>query len=414
MPIVRGGRIPAWLPILLGFLQAVGPISTDMYLPAFPAIEASLHAPLGSAQMTLGTWILGLSCGQLIQGALADRFGRRTPLLVGTLVYTLGTIGCALSPSIAALSAWRFLTALGASASMVIPRAIVRDITEGHEAARLMSRLILVLGAAPILAPSLGGLVLQWGSWRDIFWINAGYGLLATACAFWRMPNTLPRTHRVPIHVGAMLARYRHILTERSFLTHALMMSFYAFSLFAYLGGSPDVFEGHYGFSPGNYAVVFGSVAACFIAASQMNVLVTRRFGLDTTLSRASTLYLALAICVLALALTNATAAWLGLFLALTQGLTGFLNPTATVGALRHHGAHAGSASAVLGTLIFFIGASSGFLVGWLSDNTAPPMAALMLMGAVLAKIADLCRPSESRQGKAFFFEKKKQKTFVS
>ncbi len=385
--------IPAWLPILLGFLQAVGPISTDMYLPAFPAIEASFHAPAGSAQVTLGTWVMGLSVGQLVQGALADRFGRRRPLLAGTLIYTLGSAGCAVSGGIAALSAWRFVTAFGASASMVVPRAIVRDISEGHDSARLLSRLILVLGAAPILAPSLGSLVLQSASWRGIFWINVGYGGLALLAAWAALPDTLPAGGRVALQPVAMLGRYRHILTESGFLTHAVMMSFYAFALFAYLGGSPTVFIQHYRFTPAQYALVFGSVAASFIAASQLNMRVIRRLDLHGTLRRASTLYLALAVVVLGLALADVRALWLGLFLALTQGLTGFLNPTATVGALRHHGAHAGSASAVLGTMQFAIGAGGGFLVGWLTNGTAVPMAALMLLGACAAKAADLARP---------------------
>ena len=154
-------KIPGWLPILLGFLQAVGPVSTDMYLPAFPAIEASFHTGPGTAQVTLGTWFLGLAVGQLVQGTLADRFGRRRPLLLGTLLYTFGAVGCAMSGSMGAMAAWRFVAAVGGSASMVIPRAIVRDISEGHEQARLMSRLILVLGVAPILAPTLGGLLLD-------------------------------------------------------------------------------------------------------------------------------------------------------------------------------------------------------------------------------------------------------------
>ena len=386
--------VPAWLPILLGFLQAVGPLSTDMYLPAFPAIEASFHAPSGSAQATLGTWVLGLSVGQLVQGALADRFGRRRPLLIGTLIYTLGSAGCALSGSIGTLSAWRFMTAFGASASMVIPRAIVRDVSEGHDSARLLSRLILVLGAAPILAPSLGSLVLQAASWRGIFWINVGYGALALLTAWSALPDTLPAGRRVALHPAAMLARYRHILTERGFLTHALMMSFYAFALFAYLAGSPDVFIQHYRFTPAQYALVFGSVAATFIAASQLNTWVVRRLDLHGTLRRASTLYLLLAAVVLALALADARALWLGVFLALTQGLTGFLNPTATVGALRLHSDHAGSASAVLGAMLFAIGACGGFLVGWPANGTAVPMAGLMLLGAAAAKAADLARPS--------------------
>lgn len=386
-------RIPGWLPILLGFLQAVGPVSTDMYLPAFPAIEASFHAPNGSAQITLGTWVLGIALGQLVQGSLSDRFGRRGPLLVGTVIYTVGAVGCALAPSIAVMSAWRFLAALGASASMVIPRAIVRDISEGHEAARLLSRLILVLGAAPILAPTLGGLVLQAGSWRAIFWINAGYGALALAAAVWKLPDTLPQAHRIPIHAQAMLARYLHILRERAFFTHTLMMSSYAFALFAYLGGSPAVFIDHYRFSPSQYGLVFGGVAGLYILCSQLNMRLVRRFDIDGTLHRVSSLYLGMALVLLGLALADVRAIWFILVLALTHCLNGFLVPTATVGALRHHGGQAGSASAMMGMMQFAIGASGGFVVGWLTNGTGVPMAGLMVLGAAVAKIADVCRP---------------------
>jgi len=386
-------RIPGWLPILLGFLQAVGPVSTDMYLPAFPAIEASFHAPNGSAQITLGTWVLGIALGQLVQGSLSDRFGRRGPLLVGTVIYTVGAVGCALAPSIAVMSAWRFLAALGASASMVIPRAIVRDISEGHEAARLLSRLILVLGAAPILAPTLGGLVLQAGSWRAIFWINAGYGALALAAAAWKLPDTLPQAHRIPIHAQAMLARYLHILRERAFFTHTLMMSSYAFALFAYLGGSPAVFIDHYRFSPSQYGLVFGGVAGLYILCSQLNMRLVRRFDIDGTLHRVSSLYLGMAMVLLGLALADVRTIWFILVLALTHCLNGFLVPTATVGALRHHGGQAGSASAMMGMMQFAIGASGGFVVGWLTNGTGVPMAGLMVLGAAVAKIADVCRP---------------------
>jgi DHA1 family bicyclomycin/chloramphenicol resistance-like MFS transporter len=389
--------IPPWLPILLGFLQAVGPISTDMYLPAFPAIETSLHAQPGSAQLTLGSWIMGISAGQLIQGALADRFGRRSPLLVGTLIYTIGSVACALSGSIGVMSVWRFVAATGASASMVIPRAVVRDITHGHDQARLMSRLILILGAAPILAPTLGGLVLQWSSWRGIFWINAGYGLLALVAAAVKLPDTLPLADRMTLHPITMFHRYKHIFTERAFLTHALMMSFYTFSLCAYLGGSPTVFIDHYHFSPTQYALAFGGVAAVYIVASQLNMKLVRRWDIDGTLRRVSSCYLVMAVIMLFCAIIDVPAWVFMIVLALTHGINGFLSPTAIVGALRHHAARAGSASALMGTRQFFIGASGGFIVGWLTNGTAVPMVALMVCGAVAAKIADLCRPREGR-----------------
>jgi DHA1 family bicyclomycin/chloramphenicol resistance-like MFS transporter len=386
-------RIPVWLPILLGFLQAVGPVSTDMYLPAFPAIEASFHTGPGSAQITLGTWFLGLAAGQLLQGTLADRFGRRGPLLIGTLVYTLGAAGCALSGSMDAMAAWRFVAAVGGSASMVIPRAIVRDISEGHEAARLMSRLILVLGVAPILAPTLGGLLLEVTTWRTILWINAGYGALALLLAAWKLPDTLAPSERVRIHPASMLSRYLRIAGERGFITHALMISFYAFGLFAYLGGSPTVFIDHYHFSPRNYALVFGAVSSMYILCSQLNIRLVRRFDLDGTLTRVSWTYLFMASLLLIAAIRDVPPILFIVLLALTHCQNGFLSPTATVGALRHHGAQAGSASALMGMIQFTIGACGGFFVGVFTNGTAVPMAGLMFFAAIAAKIMDHCRP---------------------
>jgi DHA1 family bicyclomycin/chloramphenicol resistance-like MFS transporter len=385
--------IPGWLPILLGFLQAVGPVSTDMYLPAFPAIEASFHTGPGTAQVTLGTWFLGLAVGQLLQGTLADRFGRRGPLLIGTLVYTLGAAGCALSGSMDVMAFWRFVAAVGGSASMVIPRAIVRDISEGHAAARLMSRLILVLGVAPVLAPTLGGLLLEVTTWRSIMWIGAGYGALALLLAAWKLPDTLAPTERVPIHPATMVSRYLHIAGERGFITHVLMISFYAFGLFAYLAGSPTVFIDHYHFSPRNYALVFGCISAAYIVCSQLNIRLVRRFDLDGTLHLVSWSYLFMASLLLVAAIIDVPPLVFVALLALTNCQNGFLAPTATVGALRHHGAQAGSASALMGMIQFTIGAGGGFFMGVFTNGTAVPMAALILVAAVTAKIMDLCRP---------------------
>jgi len=386
--------IPRWLPLLLGFLQAVGPVSIDMYLPAFPAIEHDFHAAPGAAQITLATWILGLSVGQLAQGALADRFGRRIPLLFSTALYCVAAAGCALSPSIAWLAFWRFVAAIGGSASMIVPRAVVRDIATGHQAAQIMSRLILVLGVAPVLAPSLGGLVLQIANWRWIFWITAAYGAIGGVLAACFLPDTLPPAARHRLHLASMLARYRLILTERNFITHALMLACTSFALFAYLGGTPTVFITHFHQTPGQFAVIFGMVAAIYVLGAQFNPIATRRFGLSGTLRWASLAYLLMTLLLLALALSGRGGPWaMGAVLAVTQGLTGFIAPTATVGALSRHAAHAGSASAVMGTLQFLIGSSAGFLIAWLTDGTALPMAGLMLLGAAGMKLADLCRP---------------------
>ncbi len=396
---VAAPRLRGRLPLLLGFLSAVGPLSIDMYLPAFPAIEREFHAAPGAAQITLATWILGLSIGQLLIGAIADRFGRRLPLLLGTTLYAFASAGCALSPSIPVLAVCRFVAAIGASASMIVPRAIVRDVAEGHEAARLMTRLILILGAAPILAPSLGGMILSFATWRDIFWITTAYGALGATLAGLFLPDTLHRHHRVRLHLPTQLDRYRIILTDRGFLSHALMLAFLAFALFAYLGGMPTTFIVHFHLTPRAFALVFGGIAAGYILVSQLNMRLVSRLGLSGTLTLTSTVYLSLLLLFLALA-------WFGiggpiaiaLVLAAAQATTGCIGPTATVGALTRHAAHAGSASAMLGTLQFLIGSSSGFLIAWLTDGTPVPMAGLMAAGALALKLADLWRPAEPHQ----------------
>jgi DHA1 family bicyclomycin/chloramphenicol resistance-like MFS transporter len=388
-------RIPRWLPYLLGFVQAVGPLSVDMYLPAFPALEHDLHAAPGGAQITLATWILGLSFGQLGMGAVADRFGRRVPVVFGLAAYTAATACCAMAPSIAWLSTWRFVAALGASASMIVPRAIVRDLTDGHDAARLMAQLLLILGAAPILAPSLGGLVLEFGGWRDIFWVMAGFGSLGFVLAVAVLPDTLAVGGRVALHPIAMLARYRTILTERGFLTHALVMCGLGFALFAYLGGMPALFIERFHLSPGQFAIVFGLVAASYILCTQLNVHLTHALGLSRSLHLTTALYVLVTLALTAIALGQRRWPWeIAILLMIGQGLVGFMSPTATVGALSGHSAHAGSASAVLGTLQFAIGSSSGFIMAWMTDGSALPMMGLMLAGAVAAKLADLCRPA--------------------
>ena len=385
---------PVWLPLLLGCLIAVGPVSTDMYLPAFPAIEASFGGRPGSAQITLATWFAGLAVGQITQGTLADRFGRRAPLIFGTALYTLASAGCALAPDLATLAAMRFLAAFGGSAGMVIPRAIVRDLADGQAAARLMSRLMLVMGVAPILAPSLGGVVLGFAGWHTIFWIATLYGALCCLAAWRLLPETLPPRARIALGPFALLGRYGVVLRERSFLSHALILGGTSFATFAYLGGSPDVFIAQFRLAPGQYGALFGACAAGFIAASQINPALLPRFGASRLMRAGAGVAVAATAALLALAVAGGGVWWVfGAFVWLNAASNGFTNPNATVGALSRHGAQAGSASALMGTMQYVLGAASGLLVGLLADGTARPMAALMLLGAAVAAVADRLRP---------------------
>lgn len=385
---------PAWLPILLGFLTAVGPLSTDMYLPAFPAIEASLGGAAGTAQITLASWFAGLAVGQVTQGFLADRYGRRGPLIVGTVVYTLANAGCALAPDIWVLSVLRFVAAFGGSASMVIPRAIVRDLADGHAAARMMSRLMLVMGAAPILAPTLGGLVLSVASWHAIFWFTAVYGGICCLLVCRYLPDTLPPQARIRLGFVGTLQRFGGVLRDRVFLGYALTGGFGMFGMFSYIGGSAPVFIQHFGFAPAQYGVLFGCSAAMFILATQINPRLLRRFGAQRVLRGALLAYVGGAGSMLGLNLLRLDhPAALVLPIMVCMGSMGFVMPNTAVGALSRHAAQAGSASALMGTVQFMLAAMSGVMVGALTDGTPRPMSAMILLGGVCAFTADRLRP---------------------
>lgn len=385
---------PTWLPILLGVLTAVGPLSTDMYLPAFPAIEASLGGQPGTAQVTLATWFAGLAVGQIAQGSLSDRYGRRGPLILGTLVYALANAGCALAPDLLTLSVLRFVAACGGSASMVIPRAIVRDLSDGHAAARLMSRLMLVMGVAPILAPTLGGLVLGVAPWHAIFWLTAVYGGVCCLLVWRLLPDTLAPERRIGLGMASLAGRYAGVLRDRVFLAYAIMGGCGMFGMFAYIGGSSPVLIEHYGFTPLMYGMVFGCSAGMFILSSQINPSLILRFGPARVIRAGVSAYLLATCMMLALAVLHlGGAAGIVVPAVFAMGSMGLIMPNAAVGALSRHAAQAGSASAMMGTLQFCLAAASGVLVGALTDGTARPLAALMVLGAVGTVAADRLRP---------------------
>jgi MFS transporter, DHA1 family, multidrug resistance protein len=390
---------PRWLPWLLGFLTAIGPASIDMYLPAFPAIEASFGVPSGSAQITLASYFAGLAIGQISQGTLSDRFGRRGPIMVGTAIYAAASIGAALSPNIFWLSVFRALSAFGGAAGTVIPRAMVRDLATGHKATVIMGQLTLVLGVAPILAPSIGGMVLMLGSWRWIFAILAVY---AASCTFvvWRLlPDTLPRERRIPLHPGQQIRRFRGILRERFFISHAAMACAASIAFYAYLAGSSPVFIRGFGLSPSQFGLLFGLCSVALIANSQINARLVGRFGISRVLRIVARVHLC-ATAVLAIVGFSGHPTFLTVLVPLLVAVScmGFLNPNTTVGALTNQAYQAGSASALMGTMQFLLGAVGGLVVGFFTDGTPRGMAALMVTGSVLLVITDLLRPVVERR----------------
>ncbi|MBU6397133.1 MAG: multidrug effflux MFS transporter [Rhodospirillales bacterium] len=380
------------LPILLGLLIAVGPVSTDMYLPAFPALALALHNQ-AAPQYSLASYFLGLAIGQMVSGPLSDRVGRRGPLLCGLGLYILASLGAAASWNTVSFVVFRFFTALGASAAIVIPRAVVRDLADGPAAARLMSKLMLAMGLAPICAPLLGAVCAATVGWRFIFVVCTIYGIVALILAHIYLPDTLPYERRVRAGAISAFVRYAEIFRERAFLSHAIINACVAACLFAYLSGTPQIFEGIFHWSSTAYAVLFGVNSCAYIGYSQLNPILVNRFGVAPVISAFTVWQLLCTLLLVGLSIHPSGGLALAGGLLLCEAAFGLLLPCCMVGALSRHQAHAGAAAALLGTMQYAGGAVAGLGVGVLADGTARPMAMMMFGSAAIAALAATCRP---------------------
>jgi len=378
------------LAALLGSLTALGPLGVDMYLPAFPAMAADLAATPDAVQRTLATFLLGMAAGQLVFGPLSDRYGRRAPLFIGLSLFSAASVGCALAGSAGVLAWLRLAQALGGCAGMVIARAVVRDVTDERGAVRMMATLMLVMGAAPILAPMAGGAVLAASGWRAIFWALAAYGLLALALIWFALPESLPPERRRRDGPAEVLAIYLRILRDRRFLAHALAGAGPMLGLFGYLVASPTVLMGLHGLDPVAYGIAFGSNAFGLILASQVIARLVRRVPPARLLVAALWCCAAAGLLVPVAAATSALWPLLAsLFLYLS--VMGAVLPVASALAMAPMGRNAGSASAVLGTLQFGGGAVVGIALGAFGAASPWPMAVLLGMagtGGLLLHLA--------------------------
>lgn len=372
--------------IVLGLLTAMGPFAIDMYLPALPEIGRSLGAGTEAVQASLMVFFISLGVGQLVFGPLSDMFGRKLPLYIGLAVFLAGSIGCVFAPDIETLIAFRFVQGLGACAGMVIPRAVVRDLHTGTEAARLMSLLMLVFSVSPILAPLAGSFVIEAAGWRGVFWVVtvlAALGILLLALC---LGETRPRAHRVESSIAGALSAYRSLLTDRQFLGLTFIGAFGIASFFAYLANSSFVLIEHYGLSPRLYSVFFSINAVSFIGVSQCTAWLAARFGFGQIVRVAVTGYAAAMVVLLAVTLAGVDQlAVLAGLLFVGYGFLGLVIPTTSVLALEDHGAVAGTASALMGTLQFVTGAVVIAVVGPFFDGTSLPMVAGITACAVIA-----------------------------
>ena len=384
--------VPRRLPLMLGFLIAIGPVSVDMYLPAFPTIARNFHDEAAPA-LTLAAYFIGLACGQMMQGPFSDRKGRRMPIMLGLSIYTVASLGCAASWGTVSLSVFRALAAFGGSAAIVIPRAMVRDVSDGAAAALLFSKLMLVMGVAPIIAPILGSGVVLVASWRVIFLLAALYGVVALWLVWRHLPDTLPLSRRSLIGVRSIIDRYGDICLDRGFITHAVVGMFTVSAMFAYIAGTPAVFINHYHWSPTGYAALFATNAAAYIFFNQLNPRLVARFGIRPVITVAVSSLLLTTGALMAFALLPFGALPIMAALFASEFGFGLIMPSSMVGALSRHQAHAGSASALMGTIQYCGGAIAGALVGLYANGTARPMAVTMLGCAALAALVAAFRP---------------------
>lgn len=386
----RPKRAVFWLTIYLGTLAALGPLAIDMYLPAFPRIAGAFGVRVPDVQRTLASYFLGLALGQLVYGPLADRLGRKVPLYVGLTLFALASAGCGLAWNVGALTGLRLAQALGGCAEMVISRAIVRDLFDDARAAKVFSSLMLVMGLAPILAPLVGGFLAGHVGWRAIFFLHSAAGLAALASTALFFRESLPAERRIFQSPIAIARTYGSLLRHREFMLHAMTVSIGTAGLFAYVGGSPYVFEKIFHISESRFGLYFGPIACGIIGMSQVNGFLAGRLDIRVILRAALCVNAASGIALLVSALTGVGGFW-GIYVPLWVFIAtmGFVFPNTTVLAMSPHSRIAGNASAVLGFLQFAISAIGGLIVSALQNAqttpTAVPMAGSIAVCACLA-----------------------------
>jgi len=365
--------------VILGILMAIGPFSVDTYLPGFPEIAQGLRTDISLVGLSLTSYFIGIALGQLVYGPLSDRFGRRKPLIAGLLIYLVASIGCVFVPNVYWLIGLRFLMALGACSGMVASRAVVRDLFPVHEIAKVFSMLTLVMGIAPIIAPTIGGLIVTFFGWRYIFVLLTLIAAFILFTVYRYLPESKGKDHSVSLHPVKILEGYLLLFKNKTFLVFAIASGCASASLFSYISASPFVYMNLFGISESMFGWIYGLNAFALISASQFN-----RFWLDKKSSRQIT--------VITLSLQLLSAVFV--VISLTAGLfyvvimifvfiylfwLGFLNPNTNALALEPFSQNAGIASAMLGSFQMVFGATASALVSILYNGTAMPMAVLMV-----------------------------------
>lgn len=404
-PAAATRRTGLLVTFVLGGLTATPPLAMDMYLPSLPEVTRSLHAPAATVQLTLTACLAGMALGQLVVGPMSDRWGRRRPLLSGLAVYLLATALCAVAPNVETLVAFRLAQGLAGAAGIVIARAVVRDLYDGDAMARFFSTLMLISGLAPIVAPLIGGQILRVTDWRGVFVVLTAVGAALAALVWLRLPETLPPAARNGGGVGEALRTMRGLLADLPFTGYTLAGGFAFAALFAYISASPFVVQEIYGASPQTFSLLFGLNSVGLMIAGQINgKVLVGRVSLDKVLATGLALIVLAATALLLM--TTGVFGEVGLVpiagaLFVLMSAMGLTLPNAQSLALLRTRQAAGSASALLGTTSFLVGAVASPLVGVAGEHTAVPMALVQLVGALVAAacFVGMCRPWNTRAG---------------
>ncbi|MFE7811772.1 multidrug effflux MFS transporter [Streptomyces sp. NPDC057433] len=396
-------RATLLLTLILGSLTATAPLAMDMYLPALPEVTRSLGSTASTVQLTLTACLAGMALGQLVVGPMSDRWGRRRPLLVGLAAYIVATALCAIAPSVELLIAFRLAQGLSGAAGIVIARAVARDLYDGVAMARFFSTLMLVSGVAPIIAPLIGGQVLRVTDWRGVFVVLTALGVLMAAVVWAKLPETLEPAERHRGGIGEALGSMRRLLADRAFSGYVLTGGFAFACLFAYVAASPFVVQEIYGASPQTFSLLFGVNSVGLVIMGQINgKVLVGRVRLDRVLGLGLAVVVTASTAVLLMALGvfgDVGLAPMAVALFVLMSAMGITMPNTQALALMRVKHSAGSASALLGTSSFLIGAIASPLVGIAGEDTAVPMGVVQLTAALVASACFLgmCRPWRGR-----------------
>lgn len=365
--------------IILGSLSAIGPFSIDMYLPGFPAVARELGTDMEHVALSLSSYFIGISAGQLLYGPLIDKYGRKKPLLFGLALYGAAALGCAFAPSIGSLILLRLLQALGACAGMVAGRAVVRDLFPLHEIAKIFSALMLVMGVAPIIAPTIGGMVTAAFGWRYIFFLLTIFAAAMFMTVLRFFPESKAPDRTVSMHIVSVFREYAAILRTPTFVAYGIAGGMASAGMFAYISGASFVFMNVFGFSPLQFGQFFAANAFGLIAGSQLNTLWLRKRSSSQIVPLIGGGLFAATV-VLAASNFFYGATLFGTIVPLFFYLLflGFMNPNSAALSLAPFSHNAGSASALLGAIQMFAGAGASALVSMLHNGTALPMAGVM------------------------------------